>query len=335
MDIKKGVAQLSTKENILALFEENKGIYFSGEEIAAQLSVSRAAVWKAVNALRSDGYVIDAVPNKGYRLSMNTDILSVQGIEKYLDPQNRQLTIQVLPEVSSTNTMLREKANEEIPEGYVIIANGQTEGRGRRGRSFYSPVDTGIYLSILLRPKEIATNELTNLTSLAAVAACETIEEVSGQTPGIKWVNDIYIDGRKVSGILTEASISMENGSVEYVVVGIGFNVYLPEDGFSGEIKDIAGAIFDRKKDDGKNLLVAGVLNHFMNYYAEFDKKDYVKKYQERSLVVGKEITVLAPSGSRKALALEVDDTCALLVQYEDGSTERLNSGEISIRGVL
>ncbi len=107
MDIKKGVAQLSTKENILALFEANKGIYFSGEEIAAQLSVSRAAVWKAVNALRSDGYVIDAVPNKGYRLSMNTDILSVQGIEKYLDPQNRQLTIQVLPEVSSPNTMLR------------------------------------------------------------------------------------------------------------------------------------------------------------------------------------------------------------------------------------
>ena len=335
MDIKKGVAQLSTKENILALFEANKGIYFSGEEIAVQLSVSRAAVWKAVNALRSDGYEIDAVPNKGYRLSMNTDILSVQGIEKYLDQQNRQLTIQVLPEVSSTNTMLREKANEETPEGYVIIANGQTEGRGRRGRSFYSPVDTGIYLSILLRPKEIATNELTNLTSMAAVAACETIGEVSGQTPGIKWVNDIYIDGRKVSGILTEASISMENGSVEYVVVGIGFNVYLPEDGFSGEIKDIAGAIFDRRKDDGKNLLVAGVLNHFMNYYAEFDKKDYVKKYQERSLVVGKEITVLAPSGGRKAFALEVDDTCALIVQYEDGSTERLNSGEISIRGKL
>ena len=326
---------MSTKENILALFEENKGIYFSGEEIAAQLSVSRAAVWKAVNALRSDGYVIDAVPNKGYRLSMNTDILSVQGIEKYLDPQNRQLTIQVLPEVSSTNTMLREKANEETPEGYVIIANGQTEGRGRRGRSFYSPVDTGIYLSILLRPKEIATNELTNLTSMAAVAAvaaCETIEEVSGQTPGIKWVNDIYIDGRKVSGILTEASISMESGSVEYVVVGIGFNVYFPEDGFSREIENIAGAIFDQKKNDGKNLLAAGFLNHFMNYYAEFDKKDYVKKYQERSLVVGKEITVFAPSGNRKALALEVDDTCALIVQYEDGSTERLNSGEISIR---
>ena len=263
---------------------------------------------------------------------MNTDILSAQGIEKYLNPQNLQLTIQVLPEVSSTNTMLREKANEETPEGYVIIANGQTEGRGRRGRSFYSPVDTGIYLSILLRPKEIATNELTNLTSMAAVAACEAIEEVSGQTPGIKWVNDIYINGRKVSGILTEASISMESGSVEYVVVGIGFNVYFPEDGFSREIENIAGAIFDRKKNDGKNLLAAGFLNHFMNYYAEFDKKDYVKKYQERSLVVGKEITVFAPSGNRKALALEVDDTCALIVQYEDGSTERLNSGEISIR---
>ncbi len=325
---------MSTKENILALFEANKGTYFSGEEIASQLSVSRAAVWKAVNALRSDGYEIDAVTNKGYRLSVNTDILSMQGIEKYLEPQNRKLAIQIFQQVSSTNSLLRDKANEEIPEGYVVIANEQTEGRGRRGRSFYSPVDTGIYLSILLRPKEIATNEITCLTSMAAVAACDAIEEVSGLTPGIKWVNDIYIKGRKVSGILTEASISMENGSVEYVIVGIGFNVYPPKDGFSKEIESIAGAIFDQRKDDGKNLLAAGFLNHFMNYYTEFDKKDYVKKYQERSLVVGKEITVLAPSGDRKALALEVDDTCALLVRYEDGSTERLNSGEISICGL-
>ena len=160
MDIKKGVAQLSTKENILALFEANKGIYFSGEEIAAQLSVSRAAVWKAVNALRSDGYVIDAVPNKGYRLSMNTDILSVQGIEKYLDPQNRQLTIQVLPEVSSTNTMLREKANEEIPEGcYVIIANGRPKERKTWTKLFILPWIPGFLVFCSVR-KEIATNEL-------------------------------------------------------------------------------------------------------------------------------------------------------------------------------
>lgn len=324
---------MSTKENILALFEANKGIYFSGEELASQLSVSRAAVWKAVNSLRGDGYEIDAVPNRGYRLSPDTDILSVQGIRNYLDADNQNLDLQVYPEVSSTNTVLWEKANAGAPEGCVVLANEQTKGRGRRGRSFYSPGDSGIYLSILLRPEKIETTELTNLTTMAAVAACEAIEDISEEKPGIKWVNDIYLHGRKVSGILTEASISMESGSVDYVVLGIGFNVYAPAGGFSKEIEDIAGAVFERKKNDGKNLLAAGFLNHFLKYYAEFDQKDYVKKYQDRSLVTGKEIQVRSPEGSRKALALRVDDSCALIVQYEDGHQERLTSGEISISG--
>ena len=172
---------MTTKESILALFEEQRGVYFSGEEIAARLAVSRAAVWKAVNGLRKEGYEIDAVSNKGYRLAADTDILSTQGIEKYQDPVCRTLNLCVLPEAESTNTLLREKANAGAPEGTVILANTQTKGRGRRGRSFYSPADTGLYLSILLRPDGMTPDQAVKITTMAAVAVCEAVEEISGK----------------------------------------------------------------------------------------------------------------------------------------------------------
>ena len=154
---------MSTRESILALFEEHKGVFFSGEEIAAKLSVSRAAVWKAVNSLRKDGYEITAVSNKGYCLSAETDILSAQGIRKYLIPLCGFLNLNVLPEVESTNGLLREWADAGKPEGSVVIANLQTKGRGRFGRSFHSPADTGIYLSILLRPEQAEEKKKTQV----------------------------------------------------------------------------------------------------------------------------------------------------------------------------
>lgn len=323
---------MTTKESILALFEEQRGVYFSGEEIAARLAVSRAAVWKAVNGLRKEGYEIDAVSNKGYRLAADTDILSTQGIEKYQDPVCRTLNLCVLPEAESTNTLLREKANAGAPEGTVILANTQTKGRGRRGRSFYSPADTGLYLSILLRPDGMTPDQAVKITTMAAVAVCEAVEEISGKETWIKWVNDIYQEGRKISGILTEASVSMENGSVESVILGIGINVYPPESGFPEDIRETAGSAFDGKQNDGKNRLAAGVLNYFFKEYERIDRTDYVEKYRAKSLVVGKEITILSPSGNRQATALDVDQDCHLIVRYENGQTERLSSGEISIR---
>lgn len=323
---------MGTKENILSLFEANKGIYFSGEEIAAKLSISRTAVWKAVKGLRSEGYEIDAIPNRGYSLSVNTDILSVQGIQKYLSPACKGLELCVLPETGSTNTLLREKANAGSPEGSVVVAGAQTGGRGRLGRSFYSPADTGIYISILLRPIGISPNQALKFTIMAAVAVCEAVEDVSEKQAWIKWVNDIYMDGRKISGILTEASIGIENGSLDYVVLGVGINVYLPKEGFPQEIEEIAGAVFQTKRNDGKNSLAAGFLNHFMNYYIRKENSGYAEKYRSRSLAIGKEVTVLSPAGDKKAFVLDVDEECRLIVQYEDGSTERLSAGEISIR---
>ena len=323
---------MGTKSQLLKLFEENKGTYLSGEDIAERLSISRTAVWKAVNSLRKDGYDIDAVPNRGYCLSIQTDILSVQGIRKYLAPICRELKLEVFPSVTSTNTVLKEQAAAGAPEGTAILAGAQTQGRGRIGRSFYSPSDTGIYLSILLRPNDCSPLQATKLTTMAAVAACEAIEAAARRSAQIKWVNDIFIDGKKVCGILTEASFGLESGHLDYAVLGIGFNAYTPEDGFPENIESIAGSIFLRRENDGKNRLAAEFLNHFMDLYSCRDDHAYVEKYRQRSLVLGKRIRILSPSGTIFATALDVDDQCRLVVRYDDGSTQALSSGEISIR---
>ena len=323
---------VGTKEQILALFEKNKGEYFSGEEIAEKLSISRAAVWKAVNGLRSEGYHIDAVQNKGYSLSVETDILSVQGIQKYLRPVCSGIQLDVLPTLDSTNTLVRERAAAGAPEGYTVIANGQTNGRGRSGRSFYSPSDTGVYMSLLLRPHHYSAGQAAGLTTMAAVAICEAIEAVSGEKAQIKWVNDIYVAGKKVSGILTEASIGLEDGFVEYAVLGIGINVSMPESGFPEELEAIAGAVFGEAQSDAKNRLAAEFLNCFMSYYAASGQADYVENYRSRSLVIGREVYVITTDGSRKAFVFDVDEACHLIVKYEDGTTESLSSGEISVK---
>lgn len=322
---------MSTKERLLALLEENRGCFLSGEEAAEALGVSRTAVWKAVNALRSLGYAIDAVSNKGYSLSENADILCAGGIEKHL--HDGGLRIQVLPSASSTNTLLREQANAGAPEGLVILANTQTRGHGRYGRSFFSPADSGLYMSLLLRPHGYSPEQAASLTTMAAVAACEAIEAVSGCKAAIKWVNDVLIAGKKVCGILTEGAVSLENQSMEYVVLGIGINVYPPREGFPEELQEIAGFVLDRQQADGKNALAAGFLNRFMGYYRRNDR-DYAQAYRERSVVIGREIDVIVPSGSRRALALDIDRDCRLLVRYENGEIARLSSGEVSIRRV-
>lgn len=323
---------MTTKEKLLELFETQKGIYFSGEEIAQKLSVSRTAVWKAVKGLRSEGYAIDAVTNKGYCLSVQTDILSPQGIQKYLNPQYAQMDIQVLSTVGSTNALVREKANDGLAEGYTVISNGQTEGRGRLGRNFYSPEGTGIYMSILLRPSNYSARQAVKITTIAAVAMCEAIEETTGKVAQIKWVNDIFVEGKKVCGILTEASFGLENGLLEYAVLGVGLNVYYPREGFPKELEQIAGAIYTEPQEDMKNRLAAAFLNHFMEYYSKREQADYIDKYRSRSLAVGKQIEVLFANQIRHAHVYGIDDDCRLLVKYDNGETESLSYGEISIR---
>lgn len=324
---------MTTKEQLLSFLESHKGAFYSGEELAGAMSVSRTAIWKAIKSLQKDGYEIEAVPNKGYCLSVNTDIISYQGVHQYLSEEHKGLPLEVYALVDSTNTMLKEKANQGAPEGTVIVAGAQSKGRGRLGRSFYSPQDTGVYMSILLRPAHIPAEKAVHITTMAAVAACEAIEKVTGQNAMIKWVNDVFLNGKKVSGILTEASISMENFGLEYIIMGIGLNVYAPEGGFPEDIAQVAGSILDAPMTDGKNRIAAAFIDGFMKFYEEIETSDYVERYRERSLAIGKVVRVLKKDGDRMALVLDVDEDCHLIVKYEeDGSIENLSSGEISIR---
>ncbi len=358
---------MTTKEQILLLFENNRGKYFSGEQIAEKLAVSRTAVWKAVKALQSDGYPIAAATNKGYCLSEYTDILSAQGIEKYLPGGTFEesfdeihvtpgesdastdvssaslkdgsiirnadsLKIEVFQTVSSTNSLVRDRAAAGCTDELVIVSNEQTAGRGRMGRSFFSPKGTGLYISLLLRPKDYTAGQATRITTMAAVAMCRAIEAVSDEKALIKWVNDIFLRGRKVCGILTEGSFNMETGMLDYAVLGLGVNVYPPEDGFPEEIKNTAGTVFKKRKSDAKNRLCAEFIKHFFAIYKNADTTDYVDEYISRSFVIGKEVSVICAGETKTALVTGIDRDCRLMVRYPDGQTDVFNSGEISLR---
>ena len=325
---------MSTKDTVLELFEKNRGFFVSGEQIASDLGISRTAVWKAVKKLQSEGYEIEAITNRGYCLAKSSDILSVQGIRNYLDESAGELRPEVFVTVDSTNNVCMKKAGQGEAEGYVAVAGAQTKGRGRRGRGFFSPADTGIYMSILLRPEMYPGTQVLRLTTMAAVAVCEAIEQLSGKTAGIKWVNDVYINGKKVCGILSEASYALEDGKLDCVVVGIGINAYKPKGGFPHELAGKAGCVFDQQSSGKRNQLAAEVLNRFMSYYRGDTTDNHSDAYTERSFVLGKDIEISKNDVVRKARAIGLDEDCGLIVRYEDGSEDVVKSGEVSIVGI-
>ncbi|MGG7143347.1 biotin--[acetyl-CoA-carboxylase] ligase [Clostridium nigeriense] len=325
---------MSVKDKTLSILENNKGIYISGENLAKELLVSRNAIWKAIKSLKNDGYNISSVNNKGYCLSPDTDILSSQSISKYLNRDINYFNIKVYKTINSTNSAIKELAINGEKEGTVIIAEEQTEGRGRFGRKFYSPKKTGIYMSILLRP-QIHSSKAFLITTATAVAVAEAIESISNKKAKIKWVNDIYCDNKKVCGILTEASFDFESGIIDHALLGIGINVKPPEEGFTEGIKDIATSIFDNKNSassDIRSRLIAEVLTRFWSYYKNIENKSFLEEYKSRSILINKEINILSKNSSEKAVAIEIDDDCRLKVKMEDGSIRLLSSGEVSIR---
>ena len=323
---------MSTKDTVLALFEKNKGFFISGERIAEELKISRTAVWKAVKKLQSEGYEIKAVTNRGYCLDKESDVLTVRGIRSNLDETCKELRPEVFVRVDSTNTICIEKAEAGEPEGYVAVAGSQSAGRGRRGKAFFSPAESGVYLSILLRPVGLTENQVLHLTTMAAAAVSEAIESVSGRKADIKWVNDIFIDGKKVCGILSEASYGINTGKLEYAIVGIGINAYEPAGGFPSSIADIAGSVFKEPSIGLKNRLAAEVLNRFMEYYRHLPDTPYSEEYIRRSMLTGKDVTVHKGKEMITAHVLGIDEEFGLKVRYEDGSVEILRSGEVSIR---
>lgn len=320
-----------TRDDVLALLWQNADAYISGEELARRLSLSRTAVWKAIGQLREAGYTIESVPNRGYRLLSESDVLSEEGVRRHL--KHRELELQVVKTITSTNTVLKTLAAEGAPAGLALIAGEQTAGRGRMGRSFYSPPDSGLYLSLLLRPNMSAV-EATRLTACAAVAVAETIEELSGRAAQIKWVNDILVDGRKVCGILTEASLDCENGMMRYVIIGLGVNTHVPAGDFPEELRGIAGAAFGAGNiPELRCRLAAGILDRLAAYTEKPDAPAVFAAYKRRSLVLGKAVNLLAPGRDPvPAQVLDLMEDYSLLVRLSDGSTQTLNSGEVSVR---
>ncbi|HHX67617.1 MAG: biotin--[acetyl-CoA-carboxylase] ligase [Miniphocaeibacter sp.] len=322
---------MTVKEKVLLFLENNKGEFISGNYLADKLNVSRNAVWKSINSLRKEGYEIDSVKNKGYCLLENNFILSKQSIHKYLKIDN--LNIEVHKTLDSTNDFLKKYAENNCPEGKIIIAEEQTQGKGRLGKSFYSPASSGIYLSILLRPKLHASQALY-ITTCAAVAVSRAIDEISGENSQIKWVNDIFLNNKKVCGILTEASFDLEGGAMDYAILGIGLNLTKPSGDFPEEIKDIAGHIFhkDNLPKDYKNKIIAEVINNFFEYYPNIENKEFLKDYKERSLILNKPIYIFRGNKTEEATALDIDNEFRLKVLRKNGEIEYLSSGEVSIR---
>ena len=330
----KGEAKAPVKKRTLQILEENRGRPVSGSYIAEKLGVTRAAVWKNIKLLRAEGYMISAVTNQGYCLSGNNDILSEEGIRPYLYTKVLGRGIKVFDSVGSTNAVAKEMAASGAPEGLVVIAEEQTGGRGRLGRHFFSPKGTGIYMSILLRPK-LKPEDASLITVCAAVAAAEAIEMLTGVPVQIKWVNDLYVGGKKVCGILTEASMEMESGGLNHMVVGIGINVSSPEGGFPQELREIAGSVTAR--EDVKKLfrcaLIAEVLNRLEPYSGTLLDSHVLTEYRKRSCVIGREVDVLSFNGQREwAKVLDIDEKARLIVCDKEGNIRALGAGEISIR---
>ena len=320
--------KMKVKDKVLE-YLINSGGSVSGEEMAKNLGVSRNAVWKSIKALQGDGYEICGVNNKGYILKNDNDILSVQAIKKRLESALIGRELIVLSETASTNNYAKELAAEGAPEGTAVIARAQTGGKGRLGRSFFSPKDMGVYISVILRPKCLAENNIL-ITSMAAVAAARAIEKVCGGEVRIKWVNDLYVGGKKICGILTEALLDFESGIPEYIILGIGVNVKKTE--FPDELKDIATSLENETGESiSKSDIAAQILNELDKLYKNFERGDFLEESRSRSNVIGKDINIMRGSEKYRAKAVGIDDRGGLIVD-NDGVVSVLYSGEISVR---
>ena len=330
---------MNTKEYILTKLVENHDDYLSGETIASELGVTRTAVWKAIRELASDGIEIIALRNQGYRLTeasrvrgMNL-LLSAERVSGYL---KNKLPVKVWRTLDSTNNAARELATEQSEKSdALIVAAAQTAGKGRMGRSFYSPEGCGLYVTLLVHP-ECDAVESVKLTCAAAVAAARAIDYLLGeQEARIKWVNDIYLRGKKVAGILTEGQLNIESGQLEYAVVGVGFNLITPDGGYPEEIRQRAGAIFEDSASmpfDVYNRLAAQFANEYYRIYPELNPDAFLDEYRARSFIIGRTVTVFRGNDSWEAEVAAINDDFSLSVRSADGKIERLSSGEVTLK---
>lgn len=309
----------TTKSIVLKKLLEAGENYISGGELSRSLNISRNAVWKAVKSLESEGFVIESVTAKGYRLG-NSDVLMPE-----LIPGRNAV---ILKETDSTNNYAKKLAAKGEAAGTVVIAETQTGGKGRLGRKFESPKGSGLYMSMILRPKfDISLSPL--ITSAAAVAAAEAVEELCGCRVDIKWVNDLYVNGRKICGILTEASLSMEMNSLEYAVVGIGINTA------SHDFGELSSRVTDLESETGVRVNrceLCGKIADRLEYWLDnMENRLHLGEYRRREMLTGHMITASFGGKTITGKAVGIDENANLTVETENNETLVLTSGEASL----
>lgn len=318
---------MTLRESLLFALETHRDGDLSGQALARMLGVSRNAVWKAVEALRAEGFDILSAPRRGYRLADDCDRVSAAGIRAALPAALRALPIHFHDTVDSTNSQAKRLLADGFSGEALVVAAAQTAGRGRRGRSFYSPRDTGVYMTLILRP-EGEVSDLVSLTAAAAVAVVRAIEGLTDARPAIKWVNDVYLEGKKLCGILTEASTDKDG---LFLVPGIGVNVNTEE--FPPELRPVAGSLFlhSGKKTELEDLARA-LIQQMDELYAAWkaDKNAFLEEYRALCVNTGREVLI----GDRPAKALGIAEDYSLLAEYPDGTKENIACGEVSVRGL-
>ena len=319
---------MSTKNDVLrTLMGETAPI--SGERLARRLGVSRNSVWKAIEQLRQEGYTVEAATNRGYLLKAAPNRISQPEIERWLKAETMGKRMELHALLDSTNTRAKALAATGAPHGYLVIAESQSGGKGRMGRSFFSPEHSGVYITYVLRPRMLADRAVM-ITSMAAVAVARAIEAVADVDVKIKWVNDLYIHDKKVCGILCEASMDFESGGLEYAVLGIGINVTKME--FPDELSDIATSIENEcGRAVSRSRLIAEISNQLEALYGELDIGAFMAESRARSNVIGRDVLVLRGDERFTARAMDIDDQGRLVIRTESGIS-RVGSGEISLK---
>lgn len=326
---------MTTKDEVIAILKESSD-YVSGEKISELLGLSRVAVNSAVKSLRADGYKITSSTNKGYMLVSSPDKITSGDLSRYIGKERADNVI-CLDSVDSTNNYLRKSAYDGANAGTVVIAESQSAGRGRYGRSFASPAGKGVYMSVLLRPENVTAEELSCVSAWVAVAVHNAIKSAYGILTGIKWVNDITLGNKKLCGILTEMSIESENGHVQYIIVGAGVNVNETAEDFPEQYRSVATSLYEYtgKKHD-RTVLAAEMIKSLdiLNRDLPRLKQKYLDAYRKYNVTIGKEVRVISPLGESSAFAAGLDDDFGLIIRTADGKEKTVHSGEVSVRGL-
>lgn len=312
----------------------NRQERLSGSEISRILGISRSAIWKHISALRREGYQIEAKHASGYHLVAVPAHLTVWEIKANLGTEQFGKKVHAFSDIDSTNTIAFRLALKGADEGEVVVAESQAAGKGRMGRHWESPPGMNCYLSIILRPS-FAPNKMPLITLMTAVVCAEAIEEVTGLFPGIKWPNDLLLNGKKLGGILTEADMEMDR--INFVIVGIGINVNMPRISFPASIRDTATSLWEALGGEVSRIaLIQALLRHYESWYQRLGQEggeEIRRRWEDISQIRGKEVEVTFMGEQVRGTALEIDADGALLVQEVGGEVKRIVAGDVHVRG--